>query len=236
MSLVCCNSQLTRKEMKRQGIVRIRCYFMDQGYDWAGLQQATEIKVYEASRSLSHSLISASPCEFVTLFSSRIYFLCITCRWSVKAAASCLLNLKVSAPATYMYDLILPVSQLQIFRKRDSFTGCQALAVKTVDPTMQIQLPEVHSWHLWIEMAFPQSRDPCEPSQYLLTNNQAQNQTDICIQVRRQGAWLWCPKSGFASTNILPTPSTNSSFELIQRHIPGRSVGQFLILSETRRH
>lgn len=47
--------------MKRQGIVRIRCYFMDQGYDWAGIQQATEIKVYEASRSLSHSLISASP-------------------------------------------------------------------------------------------------------------------------------------------------------------------------------
>ena len=52
--------------MKRQGIVvRIRCYFMDQGCDWAGLQQATEIKVYEASRSLSHSFISASPCEFV---------------------------------------------------------------------------------------------------------------------------------------------------------------------------
>lgn len=56
--------------MKRQGIVvRIRVISWDQGYYWAGLQQATETKVYKASRSLSHSPISASPCEFVTLSS-----------------------------------------------------------------------------------------------------------------------------------------------------------------------
>ena len=177
MSLVCCNLQLSKTEMKRQGfVVKIRCYFLVHEHrNVAGLGFRELLKLRSA-KLLGLFLHLPSLLLHMDLLHSSLRGLISSAssagsqwRWLLHGCWICKLQLQ----PPNVYDLILPGSQLKISREEIPLQG-QVLALKPVDPMIQIQLPEQR----------PVDRDGSSPKQRILVswtvlaNDQCQNQTD----------------------------------------------------------